>query len=119
MRGKLALITAATAMLAISTTASIARPMGGGMHAGGMHMGGVHMGGIRMGRVGGVGFRGAAFPVRHPFARPFFHPRHVFFRPYFAGFYGASCWRWQLTPVGWRRIWACGYPYAYSSYYPY
>jgi hypothetical protein len=22
-----------------------------------------------------------------------------------------SCWRWRLTPIGWRRVWVCGHPY--------
>jgi hypothetical protein len=29
------------------------------------------------------------------------------------GLYADSCWRWRLTPFGWRRVWVCGYDYGY------
>jgi hypothetical protein len=32
---------------------------------------------------------------------------------YIAPVYGYSCWRWVATPVGPRRVWACGYGYPY------
>jgi hypothetical protein len=47
-----------------------------------------------------------------------FH-RHFAGRRFFAagyGYgYGYSCWQWRWTPVGYRHIRVCGYPY--GSYY--
>jgi hypothetical protein len=33
------------------------------------------------------------------------------------GLYGGSCWSWQPTPWGWRRVWVCDYDYGYYGYY--
>jgi hypothetical protein len=67
---------------------------GGGAHfGGGGHFaghGGFRSGGFR----GGVGYRRFGYP--------------------YVSAYGYSCWRWQPTPWGLRRVWVCG-----SPYYPY
>jgi hypothetical protein len=91
LRKCIALLAAISAVLLLSAAASQARPMG-------MH-------------VGHVGYGHAHFVGRPFFGRPFF--RAGFVGPYYAGVY-PSCWHWQPTPFGWRRVWACGYPY-----YPY
>lgn len=86
---------AATLLFALASTDAVARHSGGGHFNGiGIHtMSGGHFG----------GFRGGHF--RH-------HGR------VFVGIgsfdYDYSCWRWQPSPIGWRRVWVCGYPY-----YPY
>ena len=140
------LVTALAAVLALSPASSYARPGGGGFSGGrvGGGMGAFHSSGasfrsvgsfhsapmafrsgpvaFRSGPVFGPGFRQAGFQ------RPFigYPRRHLLVRPFIrtAGFYGSTCWRWQLTYVGWQRVWACGYPYGAYSYpyglgYPY
>jgi hypothetical protein len=79
------------------------------------------MGGPRFGGPAHFGGR-VGFAGRPAFYRGGYFPRHrVFVRPYprfYGGYYG-SCWRWRPTPFGWRRVWVCGYPYAYRWSRPY
>jgi hypothetical protein len=81
----------------------------GGWHGGGWHSAAWH----------GAAWHGAAWHGRffphHRFA--FFH-RHRFVGP-FVGLYASgysSCWTWVPTSIGWRRVWACDYPYGYGYY---
>ena len=93
MRHKIMIVLVAiAAMGAVAIPTNVSARGGHGGH-GGFHGGfrsGGHFGGFR----GGFGFRGYGYP-------------------YYAGAYGSSCWRWQATPYGPRRVWACngGYPY--------
>lgn len=78
---------------------------GGGFHAGGFRVGGFHGGPRFYG--GGPRFSGGGFHRPH-------HHRPYWRRPFIGagviggGYYG-SCWRWRLTPWGWRRVFVCGY----------
>ena len=93
---------------------------GGGSHGGGVSRGfsGRSIGVARAAafQSGGVGFaRGHV--VAH---RANFHRHHRVFARSFVGFgsyAGYSCWRWVPTPLGWRQVWACDYPYGSYSYY--
>ncbi len=116
---------------------------GGGLH--GPAIGG--LGGFRAARIG-PGFRTGALGFRGPGIRTFgpgfrtfgprfafgprfnrsrFGHRHFFAGPLFlgayaaTGWYGGSCWSWEPTPFGWRRVYVCdsyyGYPYGYPDWY--
>jgi hypothetical protein len=61
-----------------------------GGHISGGHISGRHFGGYRS----GFGYR------------PY----------YYSGGYGYSCWRWQETLLGPRRVWVCGDSYSYYGY---
>ena len=86
--------------LLLVLTSSVAFARGGG-HMGG-HMGGGHWGGHAF--HGGV-HRFAAFHGAR------FHHRGRFFAGYGYASYDYGCWRVVPTAWGWRRVWACGYPY--------
>jgi len=77
-------------LIAIAAMGAVAMPTGVSARGGhGGYRGGYH-GGYR----GGYGYRSYGYPY------------------YYSG-YGYSCWRWVVTPVGPRRVWACGYGYPY------
>jgi hypothetical protein len=123
---KLASLTAAAtlvgAALIVAPAAQARGGGGGGWHGGG---GGWHGGGGGWHGAGawhgagmwrGAAWRGAAWHGRFsPHRRFAFFHRHRFVGPFF-GLYAAgysSCWSWAPTPVGWRRVWVCDYPYGY------
>jgi hypothetical protein len=106
--------------LAASTAADARMGGGGGRGGGGGGRGGgggsfhAAMMGGGMHRSGFVGSRSVAF--RSGVGPRFAHARfHRFHHRRFAfasvGFYGGSCWTWQQTPWGLRRVWACDYDY--------
>jgi hypothetical protein len=129
---KLASIFAVTVIGAALIAASAEARGGGGRGGGGGGHGGMHAGGGSHGASfsrGSIGVaRAAAFHsggvsfargnvVAH---RANFHRHHRVFARSFVGFgtyAGYSCWRWVPTPVGWRQVWACDYPYGSYSYY--
>jgi hypothetical protein len=107
---------AAAAVIGAAVFAAPAQAHGGGGGGGGWHTAwrGPVSGGAAW---NGAGWRGAAWHGRffphHRFA--FF--RHRFVGPFFGAVYaGGSCWNWIPTPVGWRSVWVCGYPYGYGYY---
>jgi hypothetical protein len=119
MYKKLAALAAATVIGAALIAAPAQARFGGfgGMHGGGgfgvAHVGG--FGGFRSGFVGRPAFVGRSAFVHHGF---FPHRR---FAPFFGvgALYAAgysSCWTWVPTAYGWRRVWACDYPYG-NDYY--
>ena len=97
-----------------------ARRGGGGFHGGGRAVA-FHGGGGRIAAFHGGGFRAARVAHFHPgprvYHRAHFYPRHRFYhRAHFYPRYRfaavgypvyTSCWRWRLTPWGYRRIWVC------------
>jgi hypothetical protein len=90
---------AALLLLALCSSAALARHGGGGGHGGhGGHWGGGHWGGGHWGGHSHFAFHGHRF-----------HRHGRFFVGYAAYDYG--CWRLRPTPWGWRRVWVCGYPY--------
>jgi hypothetical protein len=116
MLRKLSLVTAFTAILALTASESIAAPHGGRVGGFGVRHAGVGWG-VRHAGVGwgvrraGVGWGVRRFGVVH---RPFFRRRFFVGAaawPWYG--YGYSCWRWRPTVFGWRRVWACGWPYYY------
>lgn len=123
MLRKLSLVAALAALLIIPATESFARPGGhsghGGVHAGGARVGIARAPAFRAGyaRPAAYGYRPAyrgAYVGRRYASGPRFYPRHRVhgYPRVYGGFYG-SCWRWRPTPFGWRRVYVCGYPYAY------
>jgi hypothetical protein len=119
---KLAYLAAAT----LIGTAFIVSPVQarfGGLRGGGFAV--AHVGGFGGGFVGRPAFVGrSAFigrPGFFPGRRFAFLPHRRFISPFFgagalyAGY--SSCWTLVPTIYGWRRVWACGYPYGYDDGY--
>jgi hypothetical protein len=74
----------------------------------------------------GYGYRRAFYGRRfygRPYRRPFYRRAYwggLGIAPFYGVSYYGTCWRWRLTPLGWRRIFVCGYPSAgwgYSGFY--
>jgi hypothetical protein len=111
----IALAAVAFAGALAASTAADARMCGGGGRGGGSVHAAMMGGGMH--RSGFVGSRSVAFRsgVSPRFNRVAFARFHRFQHRRFAfasvGFYGDSCWTWQSTPWGWRRVWACDYDY--------
>ena|ERR1700680_3330643 len=95
----ISLVAIAAAVVTALPTDLSARGRGGvgGARSGG-HISGGHFGGYRGSYYGGY---------RSGFG----------YRPYYySGGYGYSCWRWQETLLGPRRVWVCGDSYSYYGY---
>jgi hypothetical protein len=113
--GALAASTAADARMGGGGGGGGGRGGGGGGRGGGSFHAAMMGGGMQ--RSGFVGSRSVAFRsgVSPRFNRVAFARFHRFHHRRFAfasvGFYGDSCWTWQSTPWGWRRVWACDSDY--------